>query len=305
MTNKEKIEEFMSQIDESWSDLKKLRYICIKLCEIYEYNPKYAYGTEDEKFDIFNNLSAVRFTQTEEERAENIEYENVNKICLDLFEIYETLIKRLNIPPERCTKDLVSIHYTDERGIKYYIHPVEELSRVKTKRKPKTFRVLGETAVDEIRKIDEELGYIDETGYLDDKRIQEISKTENQELTVDAQIERVFAKGRNYLENIGVQINNVELYKFYTYLLKTAFPNVLSVIKPLSNTELEEIQYVLLARIKEMNYKWICLLYDKNERGFKRKTLEEVQEMMENLGLSEVGKDKTGISIGEISNEGR
>ena len=309
MTNKEKIEEFMSQIDESWSDLKKLRYICIKLCEIYEYDPKYAYGTQDDKTEYMNKIYERIFSQSEEEKAISMDYENEHKICADLFEIYERLIRRVGIPKEKYESMGNGLFYSNDDGIRYHIHPVEELFCVKTKATPKGFKAAyPPNAVDSdttIMEIDKELGFIDERGYIGDtEKIVEKQNPENIDSLITS-VEDVLQKGARYLESvIGVQINNVELHKFYKHLLQTGFPNTVCMVKPLSAPELEDIQYVILVKPKEKENECISFLYDKMKRMFERKTIEEIKMMIQELGLEDLGKHNVGC-IDNLCDVGR
>lgn len=309
MTNKEKIEEFMSQIDESWSDLKKLRYICIKLCEMYEYDAKYKYGTKDEQIEYMNRIYQRIFSQSEEEKNISMDYENEHKICADLFEIYERLVRRVGIPEEKCESMGNGIFYSDDNGIRYYIHPVEELFCVKTKASPAGFKAAyPPNAIDKdtaIMEIDKELGFIDERGYIGDaEKIVERQNPKNTELLIKS-VEDVLQKGARYLNSvIGVQIKNVELHRFYRDLLQTGFPNTVCIVKPLSAPELEDIQYVILVKSKEKENECISFLYDKMKRMFERKTIEEIRIMIQELGLEDLGKHNVGC-IDNLCDVGR
>ena len=308
MTNEEKIEEFMSKIDESWSDLKKLRYVCIKLCEIYEYAPKYAYGTPDDKTEYMNKIYERIFNQTEE-KATSTDYESKYKICADLFEIYERLVNELGISKEKYESIGNGLFYSNDNGIRYYIYPVEELFCVKIKSSPKGFKAIyppNAISMDTtIMEIDKELGFIDERGYIGDiENIVERQNVTNSDSLI-AGVEDVLQKGAKYLESvIGNEINNVELHKFYRQLLKTGFPNVTCMIKPLAAPELEDIRYAILIKSKESNNdECISFLYDKTKKVFERKTVEEIRSMMRKLGLVDVRSNID--SIDNLCNMGR
>ncbi len=292
MTNKEKIEEFMSQIDESWSDLKKLRYICVKLCEIYEYDPKYSYATDDKQIEYMNRLFEMIYSLPEEER---VNYEEINKICVNLAEMYNTLIKRARIPQEKYSRIASDFFYNDDDGTSYFIHPVEELYNVKTKSTPTGFRSQTSNDNSAIEQIDREIGLIDERGYVGNiNRVVEENSADTQEQLAD-RVEKVLQQGESYLKKvIGTELENVELHKFYKQLLKTAFPNNYCIVKPLATEKLENIQYVILAKLNDATMECISFLYDKSDKRFHKKTVEEIRAMIKELGLSDVGKKDVG-----------
>ena len=75
-------------------------------------------------------------------------------------------------------------------------------------------------------------------------------------------------------------------------------------VKPLSASELEDIQYVVLVKTKEEENECIAFLYDKIKRMFERKTLEEIRAMMKEKGLVDVGKHNVGC-IDTLCDAGR
>ncbi len=308
MTNKEKIEEFMKQIDPNWDDLKKLRFICVQLCQLYNYDPRYAYATEDEKSEYMNNLQSKLLSNNPEEIDAAINYDDDRKICVSLFEIYMRLVRQLGISEEKYTVLGNAIYYTGDDGETYAIQPVKEMFCVKIKAQPQGFNKLYGSQDNEIdqrvMQIDKEIGLIDETGYTEEASLIE-AQVPQDEMELAEKVEAVLEKGTQYLEStLGVQINNVEFHKFYKHLLRTSFPSSQCIVKPLSNEQLDNIEYVILARLTADVNECVCFLYDKTDKRFHRKSLEEIKTMINDLGLIDIGNNNVGC-IDEMCDAGR
>lgn len=92
-----KIEEFMSEINNDWSNLKKSRFIFVKLGQLYNYDPKFAYANSKMQGDIL--AESIKNSINELTKNNNLEdfINDENKICISLSNIYVWLLKRAGV----------------------------------------------------------------------------------------------------------------------------------------------------------------------------------------------------------------
>lgn len=260
MKNEEKIKIFMSKIDPTWRNLKKARYICINLCkEMYSYDPEFNYGDDDFKSDVLGKIIGLISSGNEEDLKKMME--NEHQICVGMATIYARLLKQAGLQNvERFAGDVL---FEIEEGKNTYVNIVKELYRVKMKEKPEGFE---QGLLEEIKHIDQELGFIDENGYKDNENYN-VSPILSSDSNFDSMLQRVLDDRGKYISTvIGGNLKNVEFHKYYKYLMKTAFPGRSILIRPLDKKYMEGIQYALIAR-SEQNQN-LYYLYDKEQGRF-------------------------------------
>ena len=81
---------------------------------------------------------------------------------------------------------------------------------------------------------------------------------------------------------IGRKINNVELHKYYNYLLGTAFKRKNAQIFPFHNWDFTNMKYVIIGREYEEE-KFCYFLYDSEKGEFNEKSQEEIKEILINM----------------------
>lgn len=262
MKNEEKIKRFMSKIDPTWGNLKKARYICINLCkEMYSYDPEFNYGDDDFKSDVLGKIIGIISSGNEEDLKKMME--NEHQICIGMATIYARLLKQAGLQNvERCAGDVL---FEVEKGKNTCVNIVKELYRVKMKEKPEGFEQI---LLEEIKHIDQELGFIDENGYKDNENYN-VSPILSSDSNFDSMLQRVLDDRGEYISTvIGGNLKNVEFHKYYKYLMKTAFPRRRILIRPLDKEYMEGIQYALIARSDQNENQNLYYLYDKEQGRF-------------------------------------
>ena len=154
------IEELMSGIDDSWSKIEKSRYIFVKLGQLYNYDPKFAYSNSKVQNEILVEAIKINTKQIEEE-SESVEIKEFindkNKICVSLSNIYAWLLKRTGIEDvEQLSSDVI---IQTEYG-KVVAKLEEGLLSCKMMTKPQGFRLVDRMSEQEeiIKNIDIKLG---------------------------------------------------------------------------------------------------------------------------------------------------
>ncbi len=274
MENLEKINKFMSEINPEWSTLKKARDICIKLCEIYKYDPEYNYGDRDKRDAIMTRIIQIVNSGNEEEIINNIQ--NDNQICIGLGSIYCSLLKQLGIDAEAMGGD-VFIKLDEKRSTCVSI--VKELYPVKVKERPQGFE---QSLLPEIETIDKELGFIDENGYREGNY--DVKDIMENETDFTKRLDKVLSDRGDYVSKvIGRNLTNVELHKYYRYLMRTAFPDKKVKIEPINKKQLgSNIQYVLMTKEESRDENFIYYLYDTNIGKFKKVTEQDIPSVNKN-----------------------
>ena len=273
----DKIEKIMSEVDDSWSDFEKSRYIFVKLGQLYSYDPKFAYSNSKVQNDIL--IDAIKInTRKIEENLETLEIKDFindkNKICVSLSNIYTWLLKRVGVENvEQLSSDVI---IKTEYG-KVIAKLEEGLLSCKMMTKPEGFHLVERTSEQEeiIRNADIKLSLIEK----DYNKVE--SKDESaKEKTIHERLEKILKNSNEYFEKvIGRKINNVELHKYYNYLLGTSFRRKNAQIFPFHTEEFSELQYIVIG--KEENTEDYCyFLYDLEDEVFKEKTQEEIKQIL-------------------------
>lgn len=277
---REKIDSIISGVDPSWSNLKKARYITIKLCEMYKYNPTYNYGDQETKTSIYNQVFMSRSkylksgTATLDRDITYLDLEEQNKICVELAQIYTYMLSMVGVEYEDSWVSEIFIYYENGKKEGFLQKIVEDLYTVKTKKTPEGFFV-GESQgskdyedkMEYLKKIDAELGYIDKSGYTGDAIPQD---------EPDISLETTLNGVSNYLNKVlGTEISEVELHKYYKYILKTIFPGKKVYVIPFSGEDYKDIQYLIESKMDDT-----CefFFYDEVNKRFKRATSLEIKE---------------------------
>lgn len=178
------------------------------------------------------------------------------------------------------------VFFEIEPGRSTVVKIVKELYRVKMKDRPEGFQ---HDVLDDVEKIDKELGFIDEHGYRDKENYN--VEAANEQSSFESRLQRVLDDRGEYVSSvIGNKLKNVELHKYYKYLMKTAFRGKKIDIKPIDKNYLEEIQYVLIARQSDECPEDICYLYDKEQGKFVKTSMEDILEKKKR----EEQKEKSG-----------
>jgi len=262
MTNGEKISEFMSKIQDGWSILKKARYICLELCEIYDYNPEYAYGDLEQRGEILS------------EAVTNTDKNKTYVMCASLANIYMECL--INAGLEDYITQIgaeIIINLNDDDELDTIVISIEkELYPTKTKSAPEGFKGSDEVASrklkEKIEKIDKELRHIDENGYND---LNEISHSNK--------IEDLISNGISYMANtIKKPLQGVHLHQFFKHLLRTSLPSLRFKIFPLFKKNMENITYAL---ISSEDSKFKVYLYDKSKERFNQTTINEIKKLVD------------------------
>lgn len=166
------------------------------------------------------------------------------------------------------------VFFEIEPGRSTFVKIVKELYRVKLKDRPEGFQ---HDVLDDVEKIDKELGFIDEHGYRDKENYN--VEAANEQSSFESRLQRVLDDRGEYVSSvIGNKLKNVELHKYYKYLMKTAFRGKKIDIKPIDKNYLEGIQYVLIARQSDECPEDICYLYDKEQGKFVKTSMEDILE---------------------------
>lgn len=178
------------------------------------------------------------------------------------------------------------VFFETEPGRSTFVKIVKELYRVKLKDRPEGFQ---HDVLDDVEKIDKELGFIDEHGYRDKENYN--VEAANEQSSFESRLQRVLDDRGEYVSSvIGNKLKNVELHKYYKYLMKTAFRGKKIDIKPIDKNYLEGIQYVLIARQSDECPEDICYLYDKEQGKFVKTSMEDILEKKKR----EEQKEKSG-----------
>lgn len=178
------------------------------------------------------------------------------------------------------------VFFETEPGRSTFVKIVKELYRVKLKDRPEGFQ---HDVLDDVEKIDKELGFIDEHGYRDKENYN--VEAANEQSSFESRLQRVLDDRGEYVSSvIGNKLKNVELHKYYKYLMKTAFRGKKIDIKPIDKNYLEGIQYVLIARQSDECPEDICYLYDKEQGKFVKTSMEAILEKKKR----EEQKEKSG-----------
>lgn len=178
------------------------------------------------------------------------------------------------------------VFFETEPGRSTFVKIVKELYRVKMKDRPEGFQ---HDVLDDVEKIDKELGFIDEHGYRDKENYN--VEAANEQSSFESRLQRVLDDRGEYVSSvIGNKLKNVELHKYYKYLMKTAFRGKKIDIKPIDKNYLEGIQYVLIARQSDECPEDICYLYDKEQGKFVKTSMEDILEKKKR----EEQKEKSG-----------
>ena len=273
------IEDFMSGIDDSWSEFKKSRYIFKNLGLLYNYDPQYIYSgpmiqNEILKEAVKNNHKELVGINEDEVIQEFVN--NKNKICLSLSNIYYWLLKRAGVEDvELLSSDVI---IKTEYG-KVLAKLEQSLLSTKMNTDPEGFELLEkskEEAKEILKREDIELGFLKE----DYNNLKYDETEETEAITVRDKLNNMLEKSDKYFESvIGRKINNVELHKYYNYLLGTAFKRKNAQIFPFHNWDFTNMKYVIIGREYEEE-KYCYFLYDDEQGKFNEKSQEEIREML-------------------------
>lgn len=275
----DKIENFMVKMDDSWSQFKKSRYIFKNLGLLYNYDPQYIYsGTiiqnEILKEAVKNGYKELIGINEDEVIQEFVN--NENKICLSLSNIYYWLLKRAGVEDvELLSSDVI---IKTEYG-KVLAKLEQSLLSTKMNTEPEGFELLEKSKEDAreiLRREDIELGFLKE-------KYNNLKYDENEELegeNVHDKLSKMLEKSNKYFESvIGRKINNVELHKYYNYLLGTVFKRKNAQIFPFHNWDFTDMRYVIIGREYEEE-KYCYFLYDSEKGEFNEKSKEEIRQML-------------------------
>ena len=277
--NASKIEEFMKQVNQNWGDFRKSRFIFRKLGEIYNYDPQYIYSNPIIQNEI--TIEAIKngykkLAEIEEDEVVQEFINNENKICLSLSNIYYWLLKRAGVENvELLSSDII---IKTEYG-KVMAKLEQSLLSTKMNTEPEGFELLEkskEEAREIVRKEDIELGFIKED--YNNSKYDENEENENE--SVHYKLSKMLENSTKYFENvIGRKIKNVELHKYYNYLLGTAFKRKNAQIFPFHNWDFTELEYVIIGKEYDED-KYYYYIYNSKEGNFEERTQEQIREML-------------------------
>lgn len=169
-----KIDEIIERAPKGLSKNYMIRYLYLELGKIYRRDVNFFYGTNREKMKIYNQKVGFQ------------DEEKVDIICKSIGEIYEAAFKRAGIK-SRCISKVnsnsgsksqfphIDMIVEGENGKQYYMNPMDDLYRIqmgaKTKRfgtKTEKYDDLDYFEEDEIKQMDDKLGYTYHGMYIDE-----------------------------------------------------------------------------------------------------------------------------------------
>lgn len=285
-SNSKRIEDFMKKLDNGWSDLKKIRYIELCLSEMYNYNPKYAYGTFDNKNEILQQAVEYQF---DENRSIDDLINSPYQICLSLSIIMKKLLMEAGIKKENIimsgSEMIITIDNDGEPEI-ITVYAEKDLLPNKTKQRPvgikeaNSFMGASPEFLQRIETIDRELGFINSDGYNELKRVEKPNEVGN-----------ILQYGSDYITKVlGGNLSEVHLHQYYKLLLKTTKPGLKFEIFPLFDNNIENIKYVLITKENE---EYGIYLYNDIEKRFEKTSKDKIKQMRaEGMQTTiETGKD--------------
>lgn len=169
-----KIEEIIANAPKGLSKNYMMRYLYLELGKMYRRDISFFYGTNSEKIQIYN--------QEINPNDEN----NRDIICKSIGKIYEEVFKRAGIKATCISKadsktgstspfPHVDMIVEGEEGKKYYMNPMDDLYRIQMGAKTRRFGTrtdkydgLDYFEEDEIKKMDDALGYTYNGMYMDE-----------------------------------------------------------------------------------------------------------------------------------------
>ena len=169
-----KIDEIIANAPKGLPKNYMMRYLYLELGKIYRRDIRFFYGTDADKIEIYNQE-----VDLEDEKTVDI-------ICKSIGRIYEEAFRRAGIQAKCVSKTdsktgskspfpHVDMIVEGENGKQYYINPMDDLYRIqmgaKTKRfgtKTEKYEGLDYFEEDEIKKMDDTLGYTYHGMYMDE-----------------------------------------------------------------------------------------------------------------------------------------
>lgn len=169
------IDKILADMPDSLDLNTKIRYIYLELGKCFKKDIAFFYGTDEEKEKIYKEEPNVDFEK------------KLPIICKSSAKIYKYVFEKLGISSELIEKPTnspfqhVDLIVTGENNKRYYLSPMEDLFRIqigmRTKRfgsKTEKFKDLAEVgelnffSEEEIKEMDEKLGYTYKGLYTDD-----------------------------------------------------------------------------------------------------------------------------------------
>lgn len=281
-----KIEDLIKNGPKESTKNEMIRYIYLELGKFFRRDINFFYGTDEEKIKIY-------YAETNPRKIKQRDI-----ICKSLGEIYIEAFRKAGIEAEIVTKSKgkspvphVDLIVEGDNGAKYYMNPLDDLYRIQLGLKTKTFATktnkyenLDAMSDEEIKTIDNELGYTYKGMYMD----------EFFEMVRDSFMNK--AKMKEFLRERGQDVKGKE--GLSEILLETKLDFILEYIN--YNKELEG--YIELSRY----YRWIIhTLFTKTEqKNIKKHNLYRTKKdgSKEMIGALEL-KKKEGSAYYLISNQ--
>ena len=163
-----KVEEILAKAPKDASKHLLMRYLYLELGKIYKRDTRFFYGTDEEKEKIYNSMTKIDG--------------DTNIICKSIGEIYVKVFEQAGIKAKCVNKTTNSpfphidvIASPDNGEHWYYMNPMDDLYRIqgglKTQRyatKTSKYEGLDSLSEEEIRQMDDELGYTYHGLYMDE-----------------------------------------------------------------------------------------------------------------------------------------
>ena len=122
-----------------------------------------------------------------------------------------------------------------------------------------------------------ELGFIDRQYNIKEDKIDENNLNSN---SVKNRLKTILDNSNEYFKKvIGRSITNVELHKYYNYLLGTSFRRKNAQIFPFHTEDFSDLEYIIIGKEEDLD-DYCYFLYEQGENSFKEKTMDEIKQML-------------------------
>lgn len=279
MKIKEKVDEIIKRMPKDLSEIEIMRYLYLEMGKIVRRDVKFFYGTDEEKEKIYHK----DITLEEMDNNEIMCKHYVNVILLYAFE-------KVGIKAESVNKETkspfphIDIIVTTRDNKRYYLNPIYDLEKIQMGLKTKCFGTLTNKyqnidliPEEEIRRIDEKLGYCEHHMYMD-----EVMSRIREEMLNKKTV-------RNYIkkENPEIQFKNLDRKKLQEYELDF-LGNELSEIRNVTGyIELKQYYKDILNRVlnktEKKNITYHDCLYGNKLNGDKMKLCIELKKKEESV----------------------
>lgn len=224
-----KIDEYIEYIKNKtkyYTDIEKLRYIYLDLGKIMSFDMEFIYSVEKKKVNMYNSCTN-NIEQLDKTFTEGI------IICKSLAYILKYILNKLNIKtdinichfedvPYKHVNNIVTID-----GEKYIIDLQQDLKNIHIHSTTDFFMVdIFEYPViskNQLKKIDEKIGYITEKNPYIEEYLYDIKKNLNNNLKIEEKVEIILNELTNY-----ISFNDIGYYEFrkayYSLLLELLNP---------------------------------------------------------------------------------